>query len=114
MIARHWRGWTSHENADKYEALLRNQIMPAIRRIRGCKGGYLLRRNPTSGETAETEFVVIHMFESLHALQAFAGPDYAKAVIEPEARALLCRTDDFAVHYEITVNTLDERPDPER
>lgn len=107
MIARHWRGWTTAENADKYEALLQNEILPAIRRVRGCHGGYLLRRNPSgNATTGEVEFVVIHFFESLGFLQKFAGPDYAKAVIEPEARALLSHADPVAVHYEMRANTM--------
>ena len=111
MIARHWRGWTRPEHADAYEALLRNQIMPSIRQVPGCRGGYLLR-----GESGpdEVEFVVIHIFGSLDALREFAGEDYAKAVIEPEARALLCRADEVAVHYAVRVDTLQEPGTPDR
>lgn len=108
MIARHWRGWTTTENADQYEALLRNKILPAIRRVPGCQGGYLLRRNPIeSNRSDDVEFVVIHLFDALDSLQQFAGPDYANAVIEPEAEALLSRADPVAVHYEIRANTLE-------
>lgn len=105
MIARHWRGWTTPENANAYEALLRDEIMPSIRRVPGCHGGYLLRGESGS---SEVEFVVVHVFESLDALREFAGEDYARAVIEPEARALLCRADEVAVHYEVRVDTLNE------
>ena len=31
MIARVWHGWTSPENADRYEALIRSTIFPGIR-----------------------------------------------------------------------------------
>jgi hypothetical protein len=44
MIARHWRGWTRPENADAYESLLLDNILPSIRSIPGCQGGYLLRK----------------------------------------------------------------------
>lgn len=42
MIARLWHGVTSHENAKKYEDLLRGEILPGIiaiimRRIRSCE-----------------------------------------------------------------------------
>ncbi len=110
MIARHWRGWTRPENADAYESLLLDKILPSIRSIPGCQGGYLLRKNSTQGEaSAEVEFVVIHFFDSLTSLQDFAGQDYARAVIEPEARALLSRAEPLASHYELRGNTMNAR-----
>jgi hypothetical protein len=110
MIARHWRGWTRQENADAYESLLLDKILPSIRNVAGCQGGYLLRKDSTEGEaSAEVEFVVIHFFESLDSLQRFAGPDYAKAVIEPEARALLSRAEPVASHYDLRGNTMNTR-----
>jgi len=30
MVARIWRGYTSHENADNYENFLKTEFMPAI------------------------------------------------------------------------------------
>ncbi len=30
MICRYWRGWTTPENADAYEKLIRHDIMPGI------------------------------------------------------------------------------------
>jgi len=38
---------------------------------------------------------------SLDALRAFAGDDYEIAVIPPEARALLARFEETAIHYEV-------------
>jgi hypothetical protein len=32
MISRIWHGWTTHENADKYERLLRAEVLPGIHR----------------------------------------------------------------------------------
>jgi len=43
MIGRLWHGWTSRENADTYEALLRSEILPGIHRVRGYAGACLLR-----------------------------------------------------------------------
>ena len=39
MIARHWRGWTTPENADAYEALLRDSVLPSLKQIAGYRGG---------------------------------------------------------------------------
>jgi hypothetical protein len=40
-------------------------------------------------------------FDSLDAVRAFAGEDYATAVVPPKARALLQRFDDESAHYEV-------------
>jgi len=101
MIARHWRGWTALANADAYEALLRDKVLPGLRAIADYRGGYVLR----SDGTAEAEFVVINFFDSLDAVKAFAGPDYRTAVFEPEAKALLSQVEAVANHYEVRVDT---------
>jgi heme-degrading monooxygenase HmoA len=102
MIARHWRGWTELANADAYEALLRDKVLPGLRAIRGNRGGYVLR----SDGAAEAEFVVVNFFDSLESVRAFAGPDYRTPVFEPEARALLARIEPVANHYEVRVATV--------
>jgi heme-degrading monooxygenase HmoA len=97
MIARLWRGWTSTENAETYEKLLREQVLPGLRQIDGYRGGYILRQEGND----EVEFVVMNLFESLEAVRAFAGPDYTVPVFEPEARQLLSKVEPLARHYEV-------------
>jgi heme-degrading monooxygenase HmoA len=97
MIARLWRGWTSRENADAYERLLQERILPGLKRLDGYRGGYILRRECSE----EVEFVVMNLFESLEAVQAFAGPEYTVPVFEPEARQLLSKVEPIARHYEV-------------
>ncbi|ACO32065.1 MULTISPECIES: hypothetical protein [Acidobacterium] len=97
MIARHWRGWTTPENADAYESLLLTHILPGIEKIEGHCGGYLLRKD----EPSEVEFIVLNLFDSLDAVKRFAGPDYSVALFEPEALALLSRVETAASHYEV-------------
>ncbi len=102
MIARHWRGWTARKNADAYEALLTRNVLPGLERIPGYCGGYVFR----SDSPAESEFVVINLFDSLDAVKAFAGTDYRTPVFEPEARALLSRIEPVAQHYEVRAGLL--------
>ena len=97
MIARHWRGWTKRDDADGYEHFLKTKVLPGLSAIEGYRGGYILRKD----DAAETEFVVINLFESLEAVKQFAGPDYTVPVFEPEAKAFLSRIEDFATHYEV-------------
>ncbi len=102
MIARHWRGWTKTHNADAYETLLRDKVLPGLKDIAGYRGGYVLR----SDGPEESEFVVVNLFDSLDAVRSFAGPDYTVAVFEPEARQLLSKVEPIATHYEVRVNTV--------
>ena len=99
MISRVWHGYTSPDNAEAYEALLKNEIFTDIagRAIAGYKGIQLFRRN--LGE--EVEFITVMWFDSLDAVREFAGEDYEAAVVQPTARALLSRFDERSQHYEV-------------
>jgi antibiotic biosynthesis monooxygenase (ABM) superfamily enzyme len=98
MISRVWHGWTRAENADAYESLLRETIFPSIEHFAGYHGGFVLRRD--SGD--EVEFVTITRFDSLDVARAFAGEDFERAVILPEADALLMRCE-CSAHYDTVV-----------
>jgi heme-degrading monooxygenase HmoA len=99
MIARLWHGWTTPENADAYENLLKTQIFPGIlaRNIAGFQKIELLRR--AAGD--EVEFITLMYFSSLEAIRAFAGEDHEVAVVPQAARAVLSRFDASSVHYEV-------------
>ena len=99
MIGRIWHGWTTPENADPYESLLRHEIFLGIqdRRIAGFRGIQLLRRDLET----EVEFITMMHFDSIEAIRLFAGEDYEVAVVPPPARALLSRFDERSQHYEV-------------
>jgi len=101
MIARHWRGWTKLSDADSYERLLKETVLPQLKQISGYRGGYVLRHDGG----VEAEFVVINLFDSLAAVRAFAGENYTVAVFEPEAKRLLSRIETSATHYDVRVDT---------
>ena len=71
MIARHWRGWTLLQDADAYERLLKETVLPGLKAIEGYRGGYVFRKDGTE----EVEFVVVNLFASLEAVRRFAGED---------------------------------------
>ncbi len=98
MIVRIWHGWTTPGNADKYEALLKEEIFVGIqnRHIHGFKSIQLLRREV--GEAVE--FVTIMLFDSLDAVREFAGENYEVAVVPDKARAVLSHFDERSQHYE--------------
>jgi antibiotic biosynthesis monooxygenase (ABM) superfamily enzyme len=99
MISRIWHGWTTPGNADKYEALLKEEIFVGIqnRKISGFNGIQLLRRDVGQ----EIEFVTIMLFDSLDSIREFAGEDYEVAFVPEKARAVLSRFDERSQHYEI-------------
>lgn len=102
MITRIWHGWTTPANAPAYENLLLNEIFTGIaaRRIAGYRGISLCKRDAG----ADVEFVTIMWFDSLDAVRAFAGEDYAAAVVPAKARAVLSRFDVVSAHYETPVS----------
>ena len=102
MIARLWHGWTTHENADTYENLLKTEIFPGIaaKGVKGYRGIRLLRR--TSGN--EIEFITLMEFDSWEAVKQFAGEDYERAYVPPKAREVLAHFDERSQHYEIREN----------
>jgi antibiotic biosynthesis monooxygenase (ABM) superfamily enzyme len=97
-IVRVWHGWTAPEDADAYEAFLTDPENGLLATMSG--DGYLgydlLRRD--YGD--EVEFVTQIRFADDDAVAAFAGEDYEEAHIPEEARELLARWDDEAVHYD--------------
>ena len=99
MICRIWHGYTSFDNADAYENLLKKEIFVGIdgRNIKGDKGTHLLRRNLQN----EVEFITIMWFDSLEAVKIFAGEQYEEAVVPEKARVLLSHFDKLSQHYEV-------------
>ncbi len=99
MISRVWHGWTAPADADPYEKLFKSEIFVDIkdRRIAGFREIQLFRRTLE----AEVEFITVMWFESVEAVQAFAGEDYEAAVVPPKARKLLSRFDHRWQHYEV-------------
>ena len=99
MIGRIWHGYTTPENANAYEELLKHEIFLGIqdRHIPGFHEIQLFRRELDD----EAEFITIMWFDSLDSVRAFAGEDYEAAVVPPKARAILKRFDARSQHYEI-------------
>lgn len=101
MISRIWHGWTTHQNSDVYEKLLKEEIFVGIenRHIHGFQGIQLLRRELDD----ETEFITIMTFDTLESIKEFAGDNHENAVVPNIARAVLSHFDQLSQHYEIRV-----------
>jgi antibiotic biosynthesis monooxygenase (ABM) superfamily enzyme len=102
-IKRIWHGWTTPENADKYQNLLNKEIFPGIeaKKIPGYQSIELFRQDLDD----EVEFVTIMTFDSLQNVIDFQGEDYTRCYVPDSAQQVLKRWDQRAAHY----NTIESR-----
>ena len=98
-IKRIWHGWTTPENAEKYESLLHDEVFPSIeaKKISGFRRIELLRRN--WGD--EVEFTTIMTFDSLQNVIDFQGIDYQRCYVPDAAQRVLKRWDQTSAHFEV-------------
>jgi len=99
LICRLWRGWTTRENADDYERIVRDEVISGIeaRNIPGFRHIDLMRRDLVD----EVEFQTFMWFDSVDSIKAFMGEDYSISHVPDAARAVLKRFDSHAAHYEV-------------
>jgi len=98
-IKRVWHGWTTPEDADVYEDLLRKEVFPGIeaKNLPGYRSIELFRRDLGG----EVEFVTIMTFDSLQNVIDFQGPDYQRCYVPEAARKVLKHWDPTSAHYEV-------------
>ncbi len=97
MILRMWRARATVEKSGEYVEHATQKVFPALHAIEGHRGAYLLRR----AVDGAVEFVVLTLWESMEAVRRFAGVKPEKAVVEPEARAVLTAFDESLTHFEV-------------
>ena len=105
MIARVWRGWTAHQNADAFEAVLRTESIPnaLAKNVAGLREIRVLRLE----RLGETEFITMLLFDDMDAVRALAlargssEEDYERSIVSQRARELLRRWDFKVEHYEV-------------
>jgi hypothetical protein len=92
MILRIWHGWTDQENADAYEALLKEEIFVGIgeRSISGYDGIQLLRRNLVIPLFSTIRVVGRYILSKIAHIEPFPGqespPDNRVGFFEMRAR----------------------------
>jgi uncharacterized protein YciI/heme-degrading monooxygenase HmoA len=100
-VLRMWRGRTTAEKSGEYIDHVTKKVFPALHAIEGHRGAYLLQR----AVDGAIEFVVLTLWESMQAVRRFAGAKPEKAVVEPEARAILTDFDESVTHYDVVHRT---------
>jgi len=102
MIVRVWFGHAAPDRADAYVRHVTSRVFPGLAEIRGHRGALLLQRSAEGG----VEFVVLTLWDSMDAVREFAGPDPERAVVEPNARAVLSDFDELVRHYDVISGSL--------
>lgn len=97
MIARIWHGVTAAERADEYLDYLNETGVPDYRATEGNRGVYVLRRV----EGGEAHFLTLSFWESLGAIEGFAGSDPERARYYPEDEEFLLHFEPEVRHYEV-------------
>lgn len=98
-IKRIWHGWTTKENADKYQNILHKEVLPGIeaKKIPGYKKIEVLKIELED----EVEFITIMTFESLKNVIDFQGENYKRCYVPDVAQKVLKRWDQVSTHYEL-------------
>ncbi|MEX0330747.1 MAG: antibiotic biosynthesis monooxygenase [Puniceicoccaceae bacterium] len=103
-IKRVWHGWTTLEDADAYQDILLNKVIPGIeaKKISGLRKFEVLR----IAKKDEVEFVTMMTYDSLEDVIGLQGKDYKKCYVPDVAQQVLKRWDQKAIHYEL-IDTID-------
>lgn len=98
-IKRIWHGWTTKENADKYQNILNKEVLPGIeaKNIPGYRKIEVLRNELET----EVEFITIMTFESLQNVIDFQGEDYKRCYVPDVAQKVLKQWDEESTHYDL-------------
>ena len=102
MIQRSWRARATADGARVYVDHLTRDVRPKLERLDGFLGLVFSQRR----DGTEVELVVQTYWESMKAVERFAGPTPEVAVVEPEARAALVSFDESVEHHEVIASTL--------
>ena len=99
MIARIWHGITTAAKADAYLDYLNQTGVPDYQETAGNRGVYVLRR--IEGDVAH--FTLISLWDSMAAIEQFAGPEPEQARYYPEDKEFPLEFEPTVSHYEVLV-----------
>ncbi len=97
MIARIWHGRTPTAKAAAYLSFLRERALPDYKRTNGNCAAFVLART----EDDITHFITLTHWESLEAIEAFAGADISRAKYYPEDSDFLLEFEPGVQHFEL-------------
>ena len=97
MIARIWRGAVAEADRDAYAEYMDATGVAGYTSTPGNRGVWMLRRDVDG----KTEFLMFTLWDSMEAVEAFAGERPEVAVFYPEDDRFLVERDEFVSHYDV-------------
>ena len=101
MSARSFKARATAGGATAYAKFFHDTLVPQLREIAGHRGALVLTRD--AGDAVEID--VVTFWDSMDAVRRFAGDTPERAVVEPEARAILSWFDERVLHHDVVVRT---------
>lgn len=102
VISRQWRGVATSTDADRYVAYLKADTFPQLETIPGFVAASILRRELAEG----TEFLVVTEWQSMKAIEGFAGSDPWVAVVPDIVKKMMLEYDTRVRHYTIVESSV--------
>jgi heme-degrading monooxygenase HmoA len=97
MISRQWRGLAKIGHAENYVRHLNESTFPKLLKIKGFVNAAVLRRKVQNG----IEFLVVTNWQSMRAIEQFAGSNPELAVVPKEVQKMMIEFDHKVRHYEV-------------
>jgi len=97
MVVRMWHGRVPAAKAQRYREFLNARAIPDYRSVPGNVSAYVLERL----DGPVTHFITMTFWDSMTAIQGFAGNDLQVAKYYPEDRDFLLEYEPTVVHYEV-------------
>ena len=107
MIARIWRGAVAQGDGDAYARYLEQTGVAAYAATDGNLAVYMLRRDLPE----RTEFTMFTLWDSMDAVERFAGDQPDRAVFYHEDDRYLIERDVLVTHHEVALHVA---PPPDR
>jgi heme-degrading monooxygenase HmoA len=100
VIARSWSARATPDGARGYVRYFRDTLAPELATLEGYLGASIYQ-----GEVGDlVEILVVTRWASAEAIRSFAGDDAGRAVVEPEARAMLVSFDERVEHRTVVLD----------
>ncbi|AMY12017.1 hypothetical protein LuPra_05289 [Luteitalea pratensis] len=97
MVVRIWHGRVPTMKAPRYREFLNLRAIPDYRSVPGNISVHILERQ----DGPVTHFITMTFWDSITAIQEFAGADVQAAKYYPEDRDFLVEYEPHVVHYEV-------------
>ena len=104
MIVRTWKARASEAGAREYATFFQSTLARAMKAIPGNRGAMMMSR--AGGQNGDVELLMLSYWDSMEAVERFAGDTPERAVVEPRAREILSSYDETVEHYTLDVSAM--------